>query len=494
MLAGCAAGAGVPALPGLSMEATDLTAGRLSVMEELRNRKILVLGLGVSGLAAAELARQQQAQVTVLDSETNNTLGERAAQLQAQGITVHLDWSRPAWPEPIDLAVISPGIPPKSLLGCLAGGLACPVIAELELGYRYCQCPILAVTGTNGKTTTVELTVHCLKGAGKRALAAGNVGYPLSAACRQSAELDFIVAEVSSFQLERTASFTPVAAACLNASSDHLDRYADFAAYLEAKLRLFNQMSEARHAVIKEELWEWPEVRRHPLFARQRPITFSAANDQGNAEYSVNADGQLCWRHEGTVEPLLHRDELKLSGAHNLENVFAALALCRLAGVPHAAVLDAVKRFSPSVHRLELLAVHNGVRFINDSKATNPDALIQALKTCGRNGGHNGGILLIAGGRDKQMDFRGVLPWLERYVKEAYLLGESTDHLAELWGPRVSCVKFSSLPAAVEHAIANAHAGDAVLLSPGCASQDMFADYAERGKEFGNAIKRRLGE
>jgi UDP-N-acetylmuramoylalanine--D-glutamate ligase len=461
---------------------------------KLTDQQILVLGLGVSGSAAAELARLQEGNVTVLDAGSGDVLDERAERLRDRDVCVRLDWNRPSWDEPVDLAILSPGIPPESVLGQLAGSLDCPVIAELEFGYRFCSCPVLAITGTNGKTTTVELTTHCLKGAGKRALAAGNIGLPLSDACRKSGSLDFIVVEVSSFQLEHVDTFAPISATCLNVSSDHQDRYDDFADYQATKLRLFARMSNPGQAVLRHDLWGDAQVQSQALFAAGHPVTFAADTDADDLNYFVDADGQICFRQDEVVEVLMHQDDLKLKGAHNVENVMAALALCRLAGVPHSETIEPAKRFAPSAHRLELLSVSNGVRYINDSKATNPDAMIQALRTCTTGGRYQGKVLLIAGGRDKRMDFGSVVPYLEQYVKEVYLLGENKDRLAELWSGHVNCLKFASMAALIDQAVEDADPGDTVLLSPGCASFDMFKSYQDRGNQFIQALRRRLGE
>ncbi len=463
-------------------------------MSQLEGQQILVLGLGVSGLAAAELARLQKADVTVLDVNSGDRLEERAERLAGRDIRVHLDWNQATWDQATDLAVISPGIGSDTVLGRLAAHLSCPVIGELEFGYRHCNCPILAVTGTNGKTTTVELTTHCLKSAGRKALAAGNIGLAMCEASRKSGALDLIVVEVSSFQLERVDRFAPLGAACLNVTSDHQDRYRDFNDYLQTKLRLFARLKRPEQAVVSLPLASHPALQGLPLFNSAPPVVFTAEEDHGAANYFVDADDRLCFRAGDEVEVLLHRDDLKLQGGHNIENVMAALALCRLAGVPHTAAVAAAKRFAPSAHRLELLSVSNGVRFINDSKATNPDAVIQALKTCSPAGRYRGKVLLIAGGRDKGMDFDTVVPYLEQYVKEVYLLGENREQLAARWGAHVNCMKFASMAAAVDQAIAAAEPGDTVLLSPGCASFDMFKSYEDRGNQFCNALRRRLGE
>ncbi len=449
----------------------------------LGGKHILVLGLGVSGEAAAKLAQAHGADVTVLDSSVSPRLRQRTETLREQGIAVELDWTANTWRGAADLCVVSPGIPEDSVLGNVAAGLSCPVISELEFGYRFCECPILAITGTNGKTTTVELATHILRKAGLRVEAAGNVGLPLAEVCRRSGELDFLVVEVSSFQLERIDQFQPFAAALLNVTSDHQDRYDGFAHYFRTKLRLFERMTDTGRILLNTSLMDEADVQEYPLFAMEHPLTFGTSGS-----YTVDDDGWL--NFEG--DRIMNRSELQLTGDHNVENVLAALALCRIAGVSHSRAAVHARCFKPSAHRLELVAEQGGVRFVNDSKATNPDAVVQAIETCVRTGG-SGQIVLIAGGRDKDMNFEPVLPAIQAHVRAAFLLGESRDHLARIWDSVVQCTKVDSLEAAVEGAIATAAAGDTVLLSPGCASQDMFESYAERGTKFKNALKRRLG-
>lgn len=455
------------------------------------DKHVLVLGLGISGVAAAELALLHGARVTVLDAFSSDTLSERASRLANRGAEVHLEWNTDAWNQPVDLAVMSPGIGPESVLGRLAEALSCPVQSELEFGFLRCACPVLAVTGTNGKTTTVELIVHMLRGAGYKALAAGNIGLPLSEAARKSAGLDYIVAEVSSFQLERADGFTPLAAAILNITDDHGDRYQNFDAYLAAKMRLIANMRNPRRVVVRDDVYELPIMQRHELFSQSPPQLFAAA-ENGTADYLIDEKGHLAWRENGNVTRLLRSDELRLQGTHNAENVLAALAMCNAAGIEHEAVLPAVRKFAPSAHRLELIATHGNVRYINDSKATNPDAMIQALRTCAANS--KGRILLIAGGRDKRMNFESVTPCLQAHVKQVYLLGETRNSLAALWSQHVSCRTYASLSAIVDDTVDDAEPGDTVLLSPGCASHDMFSDYTQRGNQFAQEIRRRIGE
>lgn len=464
-------------------------------MGSVENKHVLVLGAGISGVAAAELAWRSGARVTVLDGFTNATLVERKSRLENFGATVYLEWTAESWREPVDVAVLSPGIGPDDTLGRLARSLSCPVLGELEFGFAFCACPVLAVTGTNGKTTTVELVVHLLKNAGCKVIGAGNIGLPLSEAALKSAGLDYIVAEVSSFQLERADGFAPLAAAVLNITDDHGDRYESFDNYLETKMKVIANMRNPRRVVMRDDVHALPGVRTHPLFSQDRPIRFAAGGD-GNgpidSDYLVDSTGHLAWQRNGSAEPLLHCDKLRLKGTHNAENALAALGLCEAAGVTIDAVLPYLETFAPSAHRLELLTAHNNVRYVNDSKSTNPDAMVQALRTCAASS--QGRILLIAGGRDKRMNFDPVIPFLEAHVKHVYLMGESRSALAALWSPHVPCRMYASLSAIVDDAVDDAEPGDTVLLSPGCASHDMFSDYTQRGNSFAQEIRRRIGE
>ncbi len=449
---------------------------------------VLVLGLGLSGLAAAELAVLQGARVVVLDSGSSPAAQDRADQLASRGVEVHLDWNQDTFPGAPTLAVISPGISSTSQMGRLAAGLECPLLSEIEYAFRHCSCPILAVTGTNGKTTTVELTAHCLRHAGLKVIAAGNIGKPLSEVARRSAELDCIVAEVSSFQLEHISTFAPLAAALLNLSPDHLDRHHGFDEYAEAKTRLLTRLQQARQLVLRDDLLDQAIVAGRIPADGSAPVLFSATPG-GHTDFFLDADGMLCRREGKQVTAFLHRSKLRLRGSHNLENALAALALCTYLPVPLDKIAAGLASFTPGSHRMELVALEDGIRFINDSKSTNPDSLSRALTAIGDES--RGRIVLIAGGLDKGLCFEPLRPQLQRHVREIFLIGSCRERLAKEWGGVVSCKVCSSLAAAVSGAIESAIPGDTVLLSPGCASQDMFTDYAERGKQFCNLITRR---
>jgi len=457
----------------------------------LSGQDVLVLGLGESGLAAARLARLYGAGVTVLDSGRQVAVQDRASALRSAGIEVVLEWSGDSLAPTPDLAIISPGIPPASDLGRLAAGLKCPVISELEFGYRLCACPILAVTGTNGKTTTVELLGHCLRKAGLRVAVSGNIGLPLCEAARRSHALDLMVVEVSSFQLERAERLAPLAAAILNVTPDHLDRHDDMDSYLQTKLRLLRHLAAPSDAVLRADLAADPRVRQ---VLKGQPTTFSDRDD-GTSLWFASTHGDLCCRDAAGQPPrlVLSADQVRLPGRHNLENMLAVLALGRRAGIEPERLVPHIASFALGPHRLETVAVRNGVRFINDSKATNPDALIRALETVTA-GATRPNVLLLAGGLDKSVSFDGMAPMVSRHVKGVFLIGTSRQRLANLWGDVVSCKLYASLSAAFDAAVDEAVPGDVVLLSPGCASQDMFANYSERGRAFRDLVQRRCGE
>ncbi|MBT3379511.1 MAG: UDP-N-acetylmuramoyl-L-alanine--D-glutamate ligase [Lentisphaerae bacterium] len=455
--------------------------------------QILVLGLGKSGFAAAELAASRGAAVTVLDEGGSPELRDRGEQLRRRGVDTRLEWNEDTWSEVApELVVISPGIPPDSFLGRIAQSSSCPVVGEIEYGYRYCSCPILAVTGTNGKTTTVELLVHVLTHAGYSVLAAGNTGRPLSDAAARSSDLDFLIVEVSSFQLEHIVDFAPLAGAILNVTPDHLDRYPSFSAYRQTKFRLATALNSPRDLVICEDLTGTPEFQDSCQCDDAIPILF-APSESLVADFFLGDDGVLYERVEGTCVALLDQAALRLSGRHNAANVLAALALAKIAGIAPAELVPHLRTFVPSAHRLELVTVHRGIRIINDSKATNADAMAKAILTCAEQGGA-GGILLIAGGVAKGQDFDSQAPVVARHVKDVFLVGRCRERLAKQWNHVVSCKMFVSLAAAVDAALDSADSGDTVLLSPGCASHDMFSDYADRGREFCALVRRRVGE
>ena len=362
--------------------------------------------------------------------------------------------------------------------------LGVPVISELELGFRFCSCPVAAITGTNGKTTTTELCSAVLQAAGMVAPAAGNIGRAFcdlfrrgDAKSADAARLDAVVLEVSSFQLERIEQFRPRVSVMLNVTPDHLDRYASMSDYAAAKERVFmNQQPDDLAVVNADCLGDFASLRR-PGAPRQ--MVFSA---RGRRE------GCALWL-EGTkifsaqTGEMLDMATTHLRGPHNAENIMSALAVGEAFRVPLDVTRQAVMAYRPLPHRCEWVAEIDGVSYVNDSKATNTDAVEKALA------GYDRPVVLIAGGKDKGFDFAALNEMLRRKVKLAVLIGETREKIALSWSPAVRCVKADTLKTAVELARQNAQRGDIVLLSPACSSFDMFQSYEDRGNQFKQIVR-----
>lgn len=426
----------------------------------------VVLGLGRSGYAAAVLLAEEGACVTVCESSDGAASREKAATLEALGVRVLFGDEAEADSSSYDLCVLSPGIDPAVPLVRNVLDKRIPVIGELELAFEECLCPVVAITGTNGKTTTTELTTAMLQGAGLRAMASGNIGIPFAEAVSQSGELDVMVLEVSSFQLETIRSFRPHVAAWLNFSPNHLDRYPDVAAYRAAKLRIFENQGGQDFAVLNahESLPELPS----------RRIGFSATQD--HEDFTL----------EGSVitfrsQPVLDQSSTRLPGIHNAENLMAALGIGVVLGVDLDKLAQSVGTYSPPPHRCEFVRDLEGVRWVNDSKSTNLDALEKALLSESRP------VVLLAGGKDKGFGFAPLQQLVSARVREVILIGEMRERIAQDW-PESTCTLATSLEEAVHLAYRKACPGDTVLFSPGTSSFDMFRNYGERGNRFKEAV------
>ncbi|HET8579457.1 MAG TPA: UDP-N-acetylmuramoyl-L-alanine--D-glutamate ligase, partial [Nitrospiraceae bacterium] len=385
-----------------------------------------------------------------------------------------------------DLVVISPGVPSDLEALTQARRQGVRVIGELELASWFLKVPILAVTGTNGKSTTVTLVGLLLGQSGKRAFVGGNLGLPLCDAALASYQAgggaetlyDYVVAEVSSFQLETIEHFHPWVAAVLNITPDHMDRYPSLESYVEAKAGIFkNQTTEdfALLGIDDERVAGLQNRMRAKLvsFSRTKPVSQGAYLD-GDRVMAIIGQQK---------EEVCRRDEIRLPGSHNLSNAMAATAIGLLCGCPTDAIRQVLRTFPGLEHALELVRERQGVRFVNDSKGTNVDATIKALES------FEEPVLLIAGGRDKGGDFRKLGEPVRRRVKRVLLIGEAASRIREALGD-VSCIsQAASLRDAVAMAASEARSGDVVLLSPACASFDMFLDYQDRGRQFKELVK-----
>jgi UDP-N-acetylmuramoylalanine--D-glutamate ligase len=429
-------------------------------------KNAIVLGLGHSGEAAATLLKEEGATVTIADSSDNAGIREKAATLEAAGIRVLLGATADADPAPYDVCVLSPGIDPIVPLVQNVVAKKIPIIGELELAFQECSCPCVAITGTNGKTTTTELTTAMLSGCGVRTMSSGNIGLPFATAVRQSHELDVMVLETSSFQLETIKHFRPAVAVWLNLSANHLDRYSDVEEYRTAKLRIFEEQTPEDFAVVnaRESL---------PELAAQK-ITFSAYTQ--DADFTLRG-GIIHYRGA----PVLDQSQTRLQGIHNAENLMAALAIGHALNVEFDLMAAAVLDYTAPAHRCEFVRDLDAVRWINDSKATNLDAMEKAILSQDRP------LVLIAGGKDKGFEFDGIAPLVKERVRSAVLIGEMKDRIAASWSA-TSTQKAATLDEAVALARATALPGDVILFSPGTSSFDMFRNYGERGNQFKSAV------
>ena len=430
------------------------------------DKKAVVLGLGHSGEAAANLLLEQGAAVTVCETSDSPAIRKKAESLSARGVSVLIGLEAESDPANYDLAVLSPGIDPVVPLVRNVIAKNIPVIGELELAFQECVCPVVAITGTNGKTTTTELTTRILQGCGLRAMASGNIGLPFANAVRQSGSMDVMVLEVSSFQLETIQTFRPKVSAWLNLSANHLDRYPGMHEYRAAKLRLFENQTAEDFAVINA-------VNDLPPLKAQ-PITFSASTDK--ADFTLR-DHAIYFRSRRILE----QSQTRLPGPHNAENMMAALGIGHALGLEIEALAASISDYAPPAHRCEWVRDLDGVRWINDSKATNLDAMAQALRSA------VGPVVLIAGGKDKGFEFDDIAEFVQNRARAAVLIGEMRHRIASSWR-NTDCHCVDSLKEAVAVAQSLARAGDTVLFSPGTSSFDMFQNYGERGNLFKNFV------
>ena len=438
-----------------------------------KNQNIAVLGAGLSGSAAALLLKSEGARVTVLDSaEEKNLLKPTIDNLRGQDVRVICGAAADHDSSAYHMAVLSPGIDPASRLVRNFSSRGIEIIGELELGWRSCDVPVIAVTGTNGKTTTTELLAQMLNACGQRTIACGNIGKPLSEVAREKQPFDVLTVEVSSFQLETIRTFHPVISLWLNFAPDHLDRYRSVADYRAAKLRIFENQTDADVAVVSA-IEEMPGL-------RPRTITFSAYAN--HADFRV-AEGAILYRNE----PVLQLASVKLRGLHNIENLMATLAVGMARGLSFGKMVPPLSDYEPQAHRCEFVREINGVAYVNDSKATNLDAVEKALRAQGKP------IVLIAGGKDKGFSFDPLRSLIKEKVRSAILIGEMATSINRSWAGAVKSEIASSLADAVERARASANPGEVVLFSPGTSSFDMFKSYADRGDQF-RALVRALPE
>ena len=435
---------------------------------------IAVVGMGRSGLAAARLLSDRGVEVWATDVSTSPLLRKEfdAARIPYEAGTHSEDRLKAA-----DEIVVSPGVPPDIAPLRVAREAGVPVLSELELASRFLEGDIVAITGSNGKTTTTSLVGHILRLGSRPVEIGGNIGRAVSDMVRDSTPETINVVEVSSFQLEGIRAFRPRVAALLNVTPDHLDRYDDFEGYRMAKFRLFMNQDESDVAILN---CADPGTFPPPVDIRARQRLFSRAplsEGAGIAGHMLTVD----------QEPVLGVDQVPLRGQHNLENVLAALLVADVYGIPVDTVRDGVRSFKGVEHRLETVADIDGVLYVNDSKATNVDSAVKALEA------FDSDIILIAGGVDKGTGLDPLVEAMTGRVRYLITLGSAAPRIEAAVGQRVPLRRVADMSEAVLRARGLARPGDVVLLAPACASFDMYANYEARGRDFKNAVHSHAG-
>lgn len=451
-------------------------------MADWKKKKIVVLGLGKSGVAAASYLVERGAAVCAIDTQSNADLERVAQELASKGIEVTLE-AKSLPDHAFDLAVVSPGVPLDVPLMRMVAERRIPVIGELELGFQESKCLSIAITGTNGKTTTTHLVKEVLASGQRSTEIAGNVGVPISSLIKSTKSLDFLTLEVSSFQLETTRYFRPSIGVLLNLASDHQDRHHSYDDYCRIKARLFENQQSHDWAIIQSEALA--KLRSLGVNIPGKVITFSAESRQADVFLDR---GLLISRMEGWAGPLLNLADCRISGPHNAENIMAALLVGRVLRIPLEVMKQAVHAFSAPPHRCEPVMEINGVRFINDSKATNPHATTQALRSVKAERSGEPNVWLIAGGDDKGLQFHDLGPLISQKVKGAFLIGKAREQLSAAWSLFAPCQYCDDLVQAVNEAAKKALPSDVVLLSPACSSLDMFRNYEHRGEVFRKVV------
>jgi UDP-N-acetylmuramoylalanine--D-glutamate ligase len=441
---------------------------------ELRDKKVLVVGLARTGIECARFLLNQGAKVSVSDLRSETDLKQEINALKGLPIDYLLGGEERRWLDEVDLVVPSPGVPAANSLLHEACRRGIEILSEVELAYRFFRFPIVAITGTNGKSTTTTLVGLMLKANGTRVFTGGNIGAPLIGFV--GADWEWGVVEISSFQLEWIEEFRPRVAVLLNLTEDHLDRYPDFAAYCRAKERILENQTAKDVAVLNRDdplVWGFRQGRR----ARITSFGFSEV-DEGVFAKSE----EIVWR-DASSEERFALGHVKIQGVHNVENMMAAIATAKAIGIPAEIIQQTLEEFPGLEHRLEFVREKDGVRYYNDSKGTNVGAVVKSLAS------FSVPVILLAGGVDKGGDYGVLREGVGKRVKRLVLFGAAKKMIAKALGALAETVIVDDMEAAVRDAHQHARPGDVVLLSPACSSFDMFRNYAERGRIFKSLVQ-----
>ncbi len=440
-------------------------------------KRIVVIGMGKTGIATALFLGRQGAKVRVTDekpfdqwsAEFERIAKEKWLEIGKYNADTLVD---------ADMVIPSPGVPPYNDLLVAALKKKMPVISEVELAYRFLKTPLIAVTGTNGKTTTTTLLGEILKTSGKKVFVGGNIGAPLIGYAEGSQKDDFVVAEISSFQLQWVDKFHPFIAMLLNMTSDHLNYHGSFAEYRCIKTRVFVRQGKTDIAILNASDPAQEGIEKN---IRSKIVKFSSTKELKSGIFVKN--NSIIFKKPGNGEEQYPLSMIKLPGLHNAENVMAAIVAARFCGCSPESIIAAVADFRGLPHRIEFAGEKNSVKFYDDSKGTNVGSVIRALDTFAQP------VILLLGGRDKDGDFETLKRLLATKTKKVILFGEAQNRIASLIGESVPVIKKIKLREAIETAYQNAEPDDIVLLSPGCASFDEFTDYKERGDFFKKVVR-----
>ena len=461
-------------------------------MMELAQKNIAVVGLGITGVAVARFLISRQAKVTVSDMAPENELGSKIQEIKAMGITLELGGHRSETFAEADLIVMSPGVSHTIDPVLQARDRGIPVIGEIELASKFIRQPIVAVTGTNGKTTTTELVGDMLGRSGFKVFVGGNIGNPLIEYADGKQEADVVVAEISSFQLDTIDSFKPHTGVLLNITADHLDRYPNFATYAASKIRLFENQGPDDFAVLngsdplvrsltenlksRKLIYPNPEPDEEGAILNNHHLTLNLVMTAGAPDKIRNPKSEIRNHY------CLDLSGINITGRHNRENACAAgLAALTVGGRPKA-IQDTLNHYRGSAHRLEFIASIDDIDFYNDSKATNVDAVLRAVEC------FHEPVILIMGGLDKGGNFEVLREVVARKVKKLIVMGQATDLILSTLAHTAPATAVDTMAAAVDRAYRAGSAGDVALLSPGCASFDMYDNYAQRGNDFKDSV------
>jgi UDP-N-acetylmuramoylalanine--D-glutamate ligase len=446
---------------------------------DVKNKRVLIVGLGKSGLASALFLKARGARVTVSDTKKEDQLRDEIPTLLDHGIAVETGGHGERTFRSQDLIIVSPGVPVDAPPLVQARSLGEKVIGEIELAARHLPGPIVAITGSNGKTTTTTLCGEIIGACGPRTLVGGNIGTPAISLVEAASADTVAVLEVSSFQLETIETFRPKVAVILNVTPDHLDRHRTFQAYADAKARIFENQKEDDFAVLNADDPTCVELASR---TKGQVFWFSRAKEISQGTYVAGED--IVFRDTDKQVAILPVADIPLKGAHNVENVLAAVCVGILMGCQPEPIADAVRKFKAVSHRLEYVATVRGVEYYDDSKATNVDATIKALESFPAN------IHIILGGKDKGSDYSVLNDLLRKRAKRVYTIGAAAAKIESQIKGAADIVHSETLEKAVQEAASAAASGDVVLLAPACASFDQFRSYEHRGEVFKELVQR----